>query len=189
MKHQNSKKWIVGTMTGAALVMGSAMTTIVHAVVDVEAAPGSQGACVVTFKDETQSCYQWHHQGDEACKATVGTTFTPPGETVTSAKWNPGEKCSTGTLLATGVELTATKNAAGGVDLTLTTTAEPGTAAMLILRGDQLGNGGTEIDVACSFASGGSPYTCTDAVAADTYRAAEIEYDGSLIIYGEVTSE
>jgi hypothetical protein len=92
-------------------------------------------------------------------------------------------------LLATGVELTATTNAAGGVDLTLTTTAEPGTAALLILRGDQLGNGGTEIDVACDFASGGSPYTCTDDSAADTYRAAEIEDDGSLIIYGEVTPE
>jgi len=34
---------------------------------------------------------------------------------------------------------------------------------------------------------GGSPYTCTDDVVADTYRAAEIEYDGSLIIYDEVT--
>jgi len=91
-------------------------------------------------------------------------------------------------LLATGVKLTATKNGSG-VDLTLTTTAEPNTAALLILRGNKLSNGGTEIDAACDFISGGSPYTCTDDVVADTYRAAEIEYDGSLIIYDEVTPE
>ncbi|MEK8022146.1 MAG: L-type lectin-domain containing protein [Candidatus Parabeggiatoa sp.] len=89
-------------------------------------------------------------------------------------------------LLATGVELTATKNGSG-VDLTLTTTAEPDTAELLILRGDKLDNGGTKIDVACDFLSGGSPYTCTDDVVANTYRAAEIDYDGSLIIYDEVT--
>jgi len=91
-------------------------------------------------------------------------------------------------LLATDVSLTATLNGSG-VDLTLTTDSEPNTAALLILRGDKLGNGGTEIDVACDFASGGSPYTCTDDSGADTYRAAEIEYDGSLIIYDEVTPE
>jgi hypothetical protein len=89
--------------------------------------------------------------------------------------------------LATGVNLTATVNESGGVDLTLTTSAEPDTAALLILRGDKLGNGGTEIDVACGFASGGSPYTCTDDSAADTYRVVEMEYDGSLITYDEVT--
>ncbi|MCK5522373.1 MAG: hypothetical protein KAI83_04485, partial [Thiomargarita sp.] len=55
--------------------------------------------------------------------------------------------------LATGVNLIATKNG-GGVDLTLTTSAEPDTAALLILRGNKLSNGGTEIDVACRFASG-----------------------------------
>lgn len=91
-------------------------------------------------------------------------------------------------LLATDVDLTATRNDTG-VDLTLTTSAEPDTAALLILRGDKLENGGTEIDVACDFPSGGSPYTCTDDVVADTYRAAEIEYDGSLILYDEVTAE
>lgn len=91
-------------------------------------------------------------------------------------------------LLATGVNLDATKNAAGGVDLELTTSAEPDTAALLILRGNKLSNGGTEIDVVCSFASGGSPYTtCTDDSAADTYRVVEMEYDGSLITYDEVT--
>ncbi|MEK8022148.1 MAG: hypothetical protein VSS75_035170, partial [Candidatus Parabeggiatoa sp.] len=52
--------------------------------------------------------------------------------------------------LATGVDLTATKNGSG-VDLTLTTTAEPDTAALLILSGDKLDNGGTKIDVACDF--------------------------------------
>jgi len=92
-------------------------------------------------------------------------------------------------LLATDVDLTATLNDTGGVNLTLSTSAEPNTAALLILRGDKLDNGGTKIDVACEFHSGASPYTCTNDVVADTYRVAEIEYDGSLILYDEVTAE
>ncbi|MDM8561759.1 hypothetical protein QUF54_00215 [Candidatus Marithioploca araucensis] len=150
--------------------------------------PQQRGACVVTFEDETQSCYQWHHQGDEACKATVGTTFTPPGMEVIGAEWHLNDNCKNlgVKLLATGVSLTA-KVAGNKVKLKLTTSAEPGTAALLILRGNKLSNGGTEIDVACEFPSGGSPYTCTDDSAADTYRAAEIEYNGRLIIYDEVT--
>ncbi len=94
-------------------------------------------------------------------------------------------------LLATGVELTATKNGSG-VDLTLTTSAEQDTAALSILRGNKLGNGGTAIGVACSFASSGdsssgSSYTCTDAVVGDNYRVLETEYDGDIIVYDEVT--
>jgi hypothetical protein len=92
-------------------------------------------------------------------------------------------------LLATDVDLTATLNDTGGVNLTLSTSAEPNTAALLILRGKKLDNGGTKIDVACEFHSGASPYTCTNDVVADTYRVAEIEYDGSLILYDEVTAE
>ena len=88
-------------------------------------------------------------------------------------------------LLATGVELTATKNGSG-VDLTLTTSAEQDTAALDILSGDKLNNGGTAISTVCSFPSGGSPYTCTDAVVGDNYRVLETEYDGSLIVYDEV---
>jgi hypothetical protein len=150
-----------------------------------------QGACVVTFEDEeTQSCYQWHHQGDEACQATVGTTLTPPGMEVIGAEWHLNDNCKNlgVKLLATGVSLTA-KVAGKKVKLELTTSAEPDTAALTILRGNKLGNGGTEIDVACSFASGGSPYTCTDDVVGDTYQVLETEYDGSVIVYGEVTPE
>ncbi|MCK5523949.1 MAG: hypothetical protein KAI83_12525 [Thiomargarita sp.] len=88
-------------------------------------------------------------------------------------------------LQATNVDLTATKNGSGA-DLTLTTSIDPNTATLLILRGEPRENGGTEIDVACEFPSGGGQYTCTDDPAADTYRAAEMEYDGSLIIYNEV---
>ncbi len=64
---------------------------------------------------------------------------------------------------------------------------EPDIAALTILRGKKLDNGGTEIDVVCRFASGGSPYTCTDAVVGDNYRVLETEYDGSVIVYDEVT--
>ena len=151
--------------------------------------PHNQEACVVSFENHSDSCYQRHFQGEDACKKIIGTSiFTVPDEKVTNAVWYDNQNCADLgiELLATGVNLTAIKNGSG-VDLTLTTNAEPDTAAMLILRGDQLDNGGTEIDVACSFASGGSQYTCTDDPAADTYRAAEIEYDGSLIIYNEVT--
>jgi hypothetical protein len=122
------------------------------------------------------------------CTKTGEGSVSPPadGEDIPPAPLEPPAPTK---LLATGVNLTATPNGTGGVDLELTTFAEPDTAALLILRGDLRENGGTEIDVACSFASGGSPYTCTDDVAADTYRAAEVEYDGSFIIYDEVTQE
>jgi hypothetical protein len=85
-------------------------------------------------------------------------------------------------LLATGVELTATENATGGVDLTLSTTAETDTLKLLILRGEKRGNDATEITVVCEFPSGGSPYTCTDNVVGYDYRAAEIEDDGSILV-------
>jgi hypothetical protein len=84
--------------------------------------------------------------------------------------------------LATGVELTATENLTGGVDLELTTTAEPDTAALLIIRQEKRGNHATEITVVCEFPSGGSPYTCTDNVVGNHYRVGEIEYDGSSIV-------
>ena len=89
-------------------------------------------------------------------------------------------------LLAAGINLTATVNG-NGVDLTLTTSAEPDTAALSIVRGEKLENGGTKINVVCEFHSGGSPYTCTDTVVGDNYRVLETEYDGDLIVYDEVT--
>ncbi|MCK5523941.1 MAG: hypothetical protein KAI83_12485 [Thiomargarita sp.] len=96
-------------------------------------------------------------------------------------------------LLATGVNLTA-KVVGNKVKLELTTTAEPDTAALAILRGNKLSNGGTEIDVACKFDSAGTTqngatYKCKDAVVGDTYRVLETEYDGSVIVYDEVTPE
>jgi hypothetical protein len=142
------------------------------------------------------SCYQYKTKA--WCQGQIGQFRDPPAADVTSAHWYDVDTCNDlrddgvlppkeeVELLAKGVELTATKNG-NEVDLTLTTDAEPDTAALLILRGDKLENGGTKIDVACSFPSGGSPYTCTDDPAANTYRAAEVEYDGSLIIYDEVT--
>ena len=72
--------------------------------------------------------------------------------------------------------------------LKLTTLAEPNTASFIILRGDKLKNGGTAMSTACSFASGGSPYTCTDKVVGDTYRVLEIENNGRVILYDEVTT-
>jgi len=149
-----------------------------------------QGACVVSFENHSDSCYQRIFQGKDACEGIIGTSiFTVPDKEVTDAVWYDNQNCAElgVKLLATDVELTATLNGNGGVDLTLTTSAEPNTAALLILRGDKLGNGGTEINTVCGFASGDFQYTCTDDTMADTYRAAEVEYDGSLIIYDEVT--
>lgn len=91
-------------------------------------------------------------------------------------------------LLATGVELEASKSE-GQVDLTLTTSSENETAQLLILRGEKLENGGTLIKPVCQFKSGGSPYSCTDDTVGDTYRAAEREYDGDLIVYEEVKAK
>ena len=150
--------------------------------------PQNQGACVVSFENHSDSCYQRHFQGEDACKKIIGNSiFTVPDEKVTNAVWYDNQNCADlgVKLLATGVDLTATKNGAG-VDLTLTTTAEPDTAALDILRGDKLENGGTAINTVCSFPSGGSPYTCTDTVVGDNYRVLETEYDGDLIVYDEV---
>lgn len=88
--------------------------------------------------------------------------------------------------LAGGVALTATKNE-NQVSLKLTTTSEMNTAKFQILRGIKLDNGGTQITPVCSFNSGNSPYTCTDNVVGNTYRVLEIENDGDLIVYDEVT--
>lgn len=90
--------------------------------------------------------------------------------------------------LASGVELTATKKG-NHVDLELTTTSETDTAEFQILRGVRLENGGTKIIPVCSFKSGNSPYTCSDKVVGNTYRVLEIENDGDLIAYDEVTPE
>jgi hypothetical protein len=98
-------------------------------------------------------------------------------------------------LLATGVDLDATLNDNGEVVLTLETASETNTAAWLILRGDKLDNGGMKIDVVCEFLTGtfmstNSSYpACIDKVEADVYRAAEIEYNGSLILYDEVMAK
>ncbi len=152
--------------------------------------------------DRFLSCYE--RKSRQACEATVVTTKhiwypVPDGQDaeVTSAHWfEEAESCAQlrrmgilpreVKLLATGVNLTATVNG-NGVDLTLTTSAEPDTAALSILRGEKLENGGTKINVVCEFHSGGSPYTCTDTVVGDNYRVLETEYDGDLIVYDEVT--
>lgn len=174
MNHQNGQKWIVGAMTGAALVMSSFATMTAWA-----------GACVVTFEDGMQSCYQILYQNQDTCEVKlVGKTFTPPGKVVSSGAWNPNNTCKElgVKLLATDVELAATKNATGGVDLELITTAEQDTAELLILRGEKRGKDALEVTVVCVFPSGGSPYTCTDNAVGDLYQVAEIEYDGSLLI-------
>jgi hypothetical protein len=90
--------------------------------------------------------------------------------------------------LAGGVALTATKNG-NQIGLELTTTSEMDTAKFQILRGIKLDNGGTKITPVCHFNSGHSPYTCTDDVVGNTYRVLEIENDGDLIVYNEVTPE
>jgi hypothetical protein len=143
-------------------------------------------------------CYQSKYPDQDACEDAVEDPVIIPGGLViplttiyiTHSWWFEGTTCAEldppMPNLAKDVKLTATLNGTG-VDLKLTTTAEPDTAGLLILRGDKLTNNGTEINVACSFASGGSPYTCTDAVVGDTYRVLEIEYDGGTIIYDEVT--
>jgi hypothetical protein len=89
-------------------------------------------------------------------------------------------------LLARDVVLTATKNG-NQINLTLTTSSEVGTAAFKILRGNKLDNGGTKLSVVCTHNTGSSPYTCTDNVMGDTYRVLEIEDNGGLISYDEVT--
>ncbi|RKZ82293.1 MAG: hypothetical protein DRR19_20915 [Candidatus Parabeggiatoa sp. nov. 1] len=159
------------------------------------------------------SCYEWKWRTPTermaACEAAYKTTKhiwypLPDGQDakVTSAHWfDDAKSCDElkalgilpqgVKLLATGVNLTATKNGSG-VDLELTTTAEPDTAALDILRGDKLDNGGTALSVACRFASSGdsssgSSYSCTDTVVGDTYRVLETEYDGYLIVHDEVT--
>lgn len=90
--------------------------------------------------------------------------------------------------LAGGVALTATKNE-NQVGLKLTTTSEMDTAKFQILRGIKLDNGGTKLTSVCNFNSGNSPYTCTDNVVGSTYRVLEIENDGDLIVYDEVTPQ
>lgn len=90
--------------------------------------------------------------------------------------------------LAGGVALTATQNE-NQVSLKLTTTSETDTAKFQILRGTRLGNGGTKITSVCSFNSGNSPYTCTDNVVGNTYRVLEIENNGDIIVYDEVTPQ
>ncbi len=89
-------------------------------------------------------------------------------------------------LLATGVELTATRNGSA-VDLTLTTSSEVGTAKLLIIRGNSVGEGSVQLTVACEFNTGddssGSSYSCTDTTPGDSYWAAEIEDDGDYILH------
>jgi hypothetical protein len=60
-------------------------------------------------------------------------------------------------------------------------------AKFQILRSVKLDNGGTKITPVCSFNSGNSPYTCTDNLVGNTYRVLEIENDGDLITYDEIT--
>ena len=97
-------------------------------------------------------------------------------------RWLDGVNCAD---LATGVELNAVTSG-NGVDLTLTTLAEPDTAELMILRGEKLSNGGTKITSVCNFNSGDSPYTCRDSMIGNTYRVLEKEYNGDLITYDEI---
>ena len=92
-------------------------------------------------------------------------------------------------LEATDVTLNVSKNE-NQANLTLTTSSEPNAAEFLILRGDKLDNGGTAMNIACSFPSKGvaSSYTCTDNVVGESYRVLEKEYDGRVILYDEVTT-
>lgn len=88
--------------------------------------------------------------------------------------------------LATGIDLQIKlKENKNEAQLKLITSSEENTAELLILRGNRLKNGGTEIKVACQFNSGHSPYSCTDQPVADTYRVVEKEYSGRLIVYEE----
>ncbi|MCK5524548.1 MAG: hypothetical protein KAI83_15565, partial [Thiomargarita sp.] len=96
-----------------------------------------EGRVVLTYSGEASyATFDFDSMGNDGCGRYIIDDF----------EWVPS-------LLATNVDLIATKNGTG-VDLTLTTSAEPDTAALLILRGNKLSNGGTEIDVACHFASG-----------------------------------
>ncbi len=157
------------------------------------------------------SCYQTRFLDEtlvtgERCRVMVGMEFPKHGvlARVLDAYWFPwavnckelidgGYLPGNVKLLATGVNLTAKLIGNNDqVKLKLTTTAEPDTAKLLILRGINHDNGGTEIEIACDgkeFDSGSSQYTCIDTPAADSYRAAEKEYDGSFIVYDEVTPE
>jgi hypothetical protein len=92
-------------------------------------------------------------------------------------------------LLATGVNLTVTPNAQNQAlkDLTLTTSTETGTAKLLILRGEKVGDGRWKLSVACEFNTGSDSsteksYSCTDTTPGNAYWAAEIEDDGDLIM-------
>lgn len=144
------------------------------------------------------SCYQLKYPTYRACKAAYGTSKYVPHATgtqkVTSVLWFIGRRCGSVLpwmeLRATGVALEASVND-GGVDLELTTSSEPDTAQLLIYRGEDAGNGGTLINRVCVFNSEGSSdsgatYNCTDNAVGDTYRAAEVEYDGDLIVYDDV---
>ncbi|MCK5523522.1 MAG: hypothetical protein KAI83_10355 [Thiomargarita sp.] len=92
-------------------------------------------------------------------------------------------------LLATGVNLIVTPNAQNPdhKDLTLTTTTEKGTAKLLILRGEEVGDRRWKLSVACEFnmdsdSNTEKSYSCTDTTPANAYWAAEIEDDGDFII-------
>jgi hypothetical protein len=160
--------------------------------------------------DKFLVCYDRRYPTQLACESVLGKTkkipFPDQRKEVDSTHWFINEDQSDlwcGELkeepnpflpfdvpnLAKGVKLKAKKNKDGGVDLTLTTNSEKDTATFAILRGDKLDNGGTAIKTVptCSFPSGGSPYTCTDKVAGDNYRAFEIEDTGRLIVYEPVT--
>jgi hypothetical protein len=117
--------------------------------------------------------------------------------TVKDAYWFPwADKCSDlrdANIIGSGVATLATDvdlqiklaENSNEAQLQLTTSSEENTAEFLILRGNRLKNGGTEIKVACQFNSGHSPYRCTDQPSADTYRVVEKEYSGRLIVYDE----
>jgi len=182
MNSRFSKKGLTVALGASVFALSSFTTVNAHLLYD--------GYCVAPLgPDNADSCYE--HRTQNWCDEKGGTWYPVPGnsdEPNTSCKVDFPEV----PLLISIADLSATKNGSG-VDLILTTSAELNTAALAIIRGNKLGNGGTEIDVACEFDSAGTQngatYNCTDDVVGDTYRVLETEYDGRVIVYDEVTPE
>jgi hypothetical protein len=89
-------------------------------------------------------------------------------------------------LLATNVNLTASNNLDGGVELTLTADSDDKTAAYLIFRDELLPTGETALTPVCNIPSVPHPL-CQDNVVGGNYRVFELEYSGRIIMRDSVT--
>ncbi len=202
MNSQFNKKGLMTALSASAFALGSFAVVNAYAVNSCEVCTSLYDTCKdipppvnpVTLATPEMIAVMWLYcfeqkfgQTQESCDAAVGQEVWVGGHgwMEIERSWFRENTLCPGNL-AKDVELTATLNGTG-VNLKLTTSAEPDTAKLLIYRGDMLDNGGTKVKEACRFASGGSPYACTDAVVGDTYRVLEIEYDGDIILYDEVT--